>query len=152
MATFRDALLPAIDSLRGLPGILGLRLYTVKVRVVTSSGDRPGQGSKTVVDTPITVKGGYAPKVVQIVDQDVVAGGVYTKTKYEIRGIVPSYPGGGTPTSTLDPAQTTSPTEVFYVITGPGTPPTGHLCKKIADKFDKAFGYTITVETLGKAA
>jgi hypothetical protein len=144
-------LLGTLDTARALLDDVGLRPYTVTLRVVTWEGSRPGQGASSYVDTPITVAGGRRPKVVSVSDEDAVAGGLLTTTTYEVRNITPAYDGGGFAAHTLDPATKTNPTQVFYILQGPGMPDAGMMCKKVGDKFDRVFGYTVVIETLGKS-
>jgi hypothetical protein len=51
--TARDTLLPAIDRIRSLGGIFGLRLFTVTVRLRTQDGERPEIGGFTDLNTPV---------------------------------------------------------------------------------------------------
>lgn len=53
MTTARDALLPAIDRIRSLGGLFGLRLFTATFRLRTWDGGRPGLGGFTDVNTPL---------------------------------------------------------------------------------------------------
>jgi hypothetical protein len=146
--------LPTLDEARALLDDAGLRAFTVAVRVITWDGPRVGEGQASTVDTPITVSGGRRPKVVAVAknDDDIVAGGVFKRARFEVQNITPAYSGGGVDPDTLDPPATSGLTEVFYVLTGPGMPASGMLCKKISDKFDRVFGYSVTLETLGQEA
>jgi hypothetical protein len=149
--SFRDDLLPLVNSLRALPGEMGLRQYTVILRTVVSTGTRFGEGATETTDTVLTVGNGQPPKVKQLFDKDTVAGGLLTKARFTIE-LTPDHVGGGYTPTELNPEQGTSPKEVFYILKGPGMPATGMLCAKVADDFSRPFKYTITVETLGKAA
>lgn len=53
MKTARDAILPAIDVVRSVGGLLGLRLFTATFRLRTWDGGRPGLGGFTDVNTPM---------------------------------------------------------------------------------------------------
>lgn len=145
-------LLKTLDKGRARLDTVGLRPYTVTLRVITYAGARVGLGAATTTNTAITVADAKAPKVRVLSDSDTVASGnLFTKTRYEIGPLTPAYDGGGVAATTLDPATSASPTEVFYVVTGPGTPSTGMLCKKVADKYDSPFRYMLIVESIGKA-
>lgn len=145
-------LLGTLDDARALLDDVGLRPFSVVVRKVEWSGVRVGHGVATVTNTPITVAGGRRPKVVEVHDEDVAAGGPFDKTRFEIRNITPEYAGGGVAPETLDPDVGSHPTQIFYVLSGPGLPTDGMLCEKVGGKFDRVFGYSVTVETLGKTA
>lgn len=145
--------LKTLDRARARLDDAGLRPFSVSVRVITWSGTCPGQGVPSVVETPVTVAGGRRPEITQVFDKDVIAGGVVTKARWKIANITPAYDGGGMDPATLDPANASEPnTQVFYVLKGPGMPASGMLCTKVADKLDRAFGYTIVIETMGREA
>jgi hypothetical protein len=151
--SLKDDLLPLLDELRGIPGELGFRPYQVHVRTVAWSGDRVGRGTQTVTDTRLRVGGNQDPKVRALSRKDVVAGNIaFVEGKYDIGPLTPSYAGGGIPDETINPTSTSTPTEVFFVITGPGTPSTGLLCKRVGDHVDRAMRRMIRVESLGRAA
>lgn len=144
--------LGAVDDGRALLDDFGLRPFTVTLRVVTWSGDRVGKGDSVTTDTPVTVSGGRRPKLVVLQDRDVVAGGVMTRARYKIGPITPPYNGGGMTPDVLDPAAGAQPTEVFFVVEGPGMPATGMLCKKVDGDFANPFKFFLTLESLGKEA
>lgn len=145
-------LLQTIDEGRELLADVGLRPYTVSLLVVTHAGEYPGDGSSYTTSTPITVAHGKAPKVKVVDDKDIVQGGAFSKTRYEIGPLTPAYATGGVSPEDLEPPATNKPREVFYVLKGPGLPTNGMLCKKVADRLDSPFRYVITVETLGREA
>lgn len=144
-------LLGVIDDARALLDDVGLRSYEVSLRTVTYAGTRVGEGAPTTVDTPITVAKGKRPKVSVETDRDVAAGR-FSKTTYKVGPLTPPYSGGGVDPALLDPAKYSAPTEVFFVLKGPGLPTSGTLCKKVADNFERVFGYTITIESIGREA
>lgn len=151
--SFRTDLLPDLDTIRGIPGELGLRRHSVIVRVKTSSGTRPGVvgATTTTVDTPLKVgNGSQNPKVKEINVRDVVAsGGLYAAGDYRIGPVTHAWAGGGVATATVDPATTSTGREVFYLIEGDGMPTGGALCKRISDETLPNFHINIVVRRIG---
>lgn len=145
-------LLGTIDEARALLDDVGLRPFTVYRRIVTYTGARVGDGDRLVEDTPITVARGGRPKVESLAGENVVAGGVMTKQRWKVGPLTPEYAGGGTEPEVLDPPRSVQPTEVFFVLQGPGLPESGALCKQVGNNFNSPFRYFITIESLGKVA
>lgn len=153
--TLRDSLLPVVDTIRGIPGLLGLRLFSVSVHTRTWSGTRAGAGSSVDFDTSIRQDLGLVPvKVRQLTETDAVnSGGVYSSQDIEVGPITPPFAG-----STLDndaigifePQPGTSPVEIFFRVTGPGLPAGGASFKKISQKVDKAFRYMFILRKTGE--
>lgn len=119
MPTLAQALLPVLDLVRGISGILGFRPTSVTVRVVSWTGSAPGRGSSSFVDTPLYVATDTSspqnPRVVQMSDQDVFAsGGLYTNQDVKVGPLTPAFPasavlpGGGYNPSSLNPPQPTA--------------------------------------------
>ncbi len=136
MSALSEQLKASLDRVRAIPGILGLRPYTVSVRVRTWTGERAGLGTKSDSDTSLTVFDGYQPRVRQLTEKDVVAsGGLYSDQDFEVM-ITPAYVGacgiGGYLTTVFDPATGSNPMEVFFNIKGPGLPTTGGWYKKFS--------------------
>ena len=149
-----DSFLSDIDAIRGIADELGTTPYTVSVRVVTYSGTRVGDGTRTVTDSPVKVAGGSRnPMVALVTSKDVVAsGGLYTATDLKVGPLTPAYAGGGMATGTLDPVQGTVPTEVYYVVTGPDIPAGGVLYKRVGGEMASATQYFVILRSLGTAA
>ncbi len=147
--TLREALLPVIDQLRGIPAQLGLRRFTVQVVVRTWTGTRAGLGYNTDTAQSITVDAGtYAVKVEVISSQDIIAsGGLFSTEDLKIGPITPEYTGSaaGNLISSLEPSVSGIPTEIFFKITGPGYATTGEWFKKIDQNVSKNFRYMFTV-------
>lgn len=159
MTTFRDAILPAVDAYRGIPGLFGIRLFVPTILVRVWSGDRVGAGTAT--DTSFSLKtalGLFSIKARVLSDREIVASnGLYHDQDVELGPITPPFPGSSvldnSAISTFDPAPGTSPTEVFFKITGPGypgyvdanTPGPGAWFKKIAQRTDRPFRYMLVV-------
>ena len=149
-----DALLRAIDKIRGIPDQLGVAPFTVAVRVVTWSGSRVGVGTRTVTDTPVKVSAGARnPDVRRLTSTDVIAsGGLYTATDLRVGPLTPGYAGGGMTAAQLDPAPGSSPTEVSYVVTGPGIPSGGVLYKRVGGEMASSTQYFVVIRSTGERA
>ena len=149
MTTYRDVILGPLDIVRGVGGLLGLRVYTVSVLVRTWDGPRPGVGFSSDVTTQLTNAlpgGGRTPvHVKQVSRRDVIAsGGVYADRDVRVGPLTPPYPAGiGFPTggfddATADPAIPVSqkPVEIFWNVVGPGWPVgTGGWAEKVGEEF-----------------
>lgn len=153
MAPLVDELLHTIDQARKIAGEFGLRPYTVTVRVRTWSGSRVGLGTKTDTDTPLKVGGGtQSPYVREISQKEIVAsGGLYQDQDIEVGPITPSYTiplSGGHAISSFEPPRN-PPTEVYFLVTGPGMASTGSWFKKQGQRLTSVFGYTIVLRRTG---
>lgn len=146
--TFASDLRPALDAARGIAGGLGLHTFTVSVRVRTWSGARVGVGNATTTDTALTVSG-QAPKVVPVSPRDAVAsGGLYTSQDLRVGPLTP----GLTAYATINPATSASPTEVLFVVTGPGTSASGDLYERVGEETGSALHYHLILRSKGVAA
>ncbi len=150
----REDLLPAVQAIRNIAVDFGIRRYQVWIRLVTTDGSRAGLGTKTVTDT-------YVGKVKlrEVSSKDVVAGTEMGGGVYELGPFTPEHNGslGWTDTKALSPAdlsplQTGTPTEIYYVIKGPGFPTSGILCSRVSDDLAKPFRYMVTVKNTGRKA
>lgn len=102
--SLRTALLPVVDTIRGLgdPGKLDIRRYAVEIRTRVWSGGSVQLGTPTVADLSISPR----PKVTQ-------------DGRYRIAsGITPAYSGGGYTPEQLNPSDATG-TEFYYRLTDP---------------------------------
>lgn len=149
--SYKTAVLPVLDFVRGrIPGMLGLRTWTVTVRVRTWSGARVGLGTKTDVDTVITNSGGYSPKVTEVSSRDIIAsGGALGQAQFRVGPITPEYATGGTAPDTMDPPTTTTAREVLFKLEGTGFPTGGTWCKRIDSSTAKNFQNEITLQETG---
>lgn len=145
--SLRTSLLSRIDRIRGIPGQLGLRQYSVMVRVRTWSGARVGLGTKTDTDTYVyTGAGTQNVKVSQLTTKDIVSsGGLYSDGDYKVGPMTPLNLGTGVDLATVDPATSSSPTEVFFKIVGPGFPAAGQWCERISDDTTPNFHHYIVL-------
>jgi hypothetical protein len=148
--TLRDELLPLIDDLRGIAGDLGMHRFQVWVRTVTWSGARIGLGNKTTTDTRLLV-GGQDPKVKVLKDESIVAGADDLQgAEFEIGPLTPSFGTGGYTLDTLDPSQSSTPTQYYFLLKGPGLPTNGLLCQKTQDDVGKPLRYVFRVRSIGR--
>lgn len=142
MSTLRDQLLPVVDQLRQLPNQFGLRRYAVTIRKRTWSGDAPGRGTSTDVDTVLTP----VPRVRVITTQEVASsGGTFREGDFIISAITPRYTSpttGGYSPAQLDLTLTALNQEATVILTGDeGTVE----CDVVEFWFHRAFTYEIVV-------
>lgn len=162
MTKLRDSLLPVFDLVaRGIPNILGLRQYDVALRIVSWTGARPGLGTKTVTDYPVTVNqnqpGNNRPKVTLVSTREVIAsGGLYTDGDYRIGPLTPQYTTidgytYGTLPDDIEQLVRTNPQEIYFNMMGPGMsdPIGGDWFKLVEANFSKNFGYTLVIRKAG---
>lgn len=160
VATFVSDLLGDLDDIRGIPGELGLRPWTVSVRKRTWSGSRIGQGTKTDTNTTLVhqYEGSTQPvRVQQMSRKEILAsGGQYKDGDYKVGPMTPAYaaqvfgPPGGYTDAVLDPAPTTTPTETFYIVSGAGWPAGGGYAEKIGEEIG-AMHYYVMLRPSGRA-
>jgi len=155
VTTFRDAILPALDQVRSIGGLLGLRRFVVTVHVRTWSGERPGVGTTIDRSVILTNQGPGAAttapvQVNQLSAKDIIAsGGLYRDRDMKVGPMTPTYAAtnslnaGGFDDSTLDVPTTSSPTEIFWNITGDGMPAGGVWCDKIGEEATALHYYVI---------
>jgi len=159
---FRNALLPAIDTIRGIPNLFGMRLYGASVLVRTwlgvAPGARPGMpGATSFYDTVTAVKlaQGAAPMTVrQVTQQEVIAsGGLFQDLDMRLGPITPPYTGSyadNDQISVLDPPVVPGTAqEIFYLLTGPDLGANGAYFKLIKLDVSKPFSYFAVVRKAG---
>jgi len=142
-----------LDRTRGIPGIFGLRLFKVTVLVTTWSGSRIGEGTETVVSRRVLTVGEKKqfPKVRKVTQSDIIAsGGLYSAQDLVVEPLTPEYKGGGIPVQWIDPPQLSGPTEVIFIVEGPGQPTNGGRYKRIEGGTDRAFHYGIVLRHTGQ--
>lgn len=147
MATFRDSILPSVNAIRAIPGLLGWRPYSVAIETRTWSGAEIGQGTETVTLTPITEANGQPPKTRWLNTEQMALGG-YERATIEIGPMTPAYPGGGLLAQTLEPHTLPANTVVQYKLTGPAYP-TGVYCRLVSINTDYAGHFTVRVQVTG---
>jgi hypothetical protein len=121
--------LPALEAVRAIGGLLGLRPFTVTVRRRVWRGKRVGEGPYTDRDTILTntaADGTTVPvRVKQISRRDMVASmGRYADRDLRVGPLTPSYmasifnPAGGFDDATLNPSPAgPSSVEIFWRVT-----------------------------------
>ena len=157
---FRNALLPMVDAMRNIPNVFGLRLHTVAVVQRSWTGSGVGLGTKTDVVTGIKIDLGIgASKVRNLSQREVIAsGGLYTEEDVMVGPFTPPYAGSTADNDAINifdppvPAITNDVSEILFRITGPGYPPTGAYFKKIEQRVDKPFRYTMVLRKTGEVA
>jgi len=162
VATFQSTVLPALDALRAIGGKLGLRVFSVTVRQRVWTGSRPGVGTKSDTDILLVnqaADGTLQPvRVRQVSRREAIAsGGKYTDRDLRIGPLTPPYAAvlqmgaGGFDDTVLDPADTTSATEMLWIVTSTsgtyGIPSGGIVCKKIGEEATSLHYYVIVRAT-----
>lgn len=155
--TLRDDLLDDIDDIRGIPGDLGIRLFTVSVMSRRWTGARPGPpGTSTDTTTAMMVAhGSFNARVRGLTSKDVIASaGLYTTEDVKVGPVTPPFLGSDADGNALiifdPPAVPGSGTELFFSITGPGYTPGGDWFKKIDVDTSKPFAYFLTLRKTAK--
>jgi hypothetical protein len=148
--TLRDSLLPAVDQIRGIPGALGLRLFTVSVFKRTWSGQRVGLGSNTDTTSGLKVDLGIFQTKIRLLrmEEIIVSGGLYSAQDIEVGPITPPFTGStldNDAISIFDPPVGGPPLELFFNIQGPGFASGGEFFKKIDQNVTRNFRYMFIV-------
>lgn len=153
MATLRDSLLPVLQRFRNLSVDLGVRQYQVWIRRVTWDGSRVGLGTSETTDQYLG-----RPKFRRVTTSDLVVG-TFSEQIYEIGPFTPSHSKTVSLPDTLavspadlNPAPGESPSEVYFLIKGPGLPTNGALFERVKDSLERPFRYTVTVKATGRSA
>ena len=140
--SFSDDLKPLLNSVRSIPGSLGIRPHSVAIVVGVWSGSHTGEGSEDQTTTPITEADGQPPKV-RWLKQDERALADLPEGTCEIGPITPSFGGGGLDISQFNSAASLSRGDTLHiVITGPQHP-SGAVYRVIQVNADKALHYSI---------
>ena len=150
MSDIPSALKGPIDLVRGIPGLLNLRPYQASVIKRSWSGERPGVGTSTITTNPLLVAG-QRPRVERLSQREILASnGKYQDQDLRIT-ITPSYSTGGYNVSdfSINDADTT-PTEIFFLIIGNGTPSAGTLYKKVEQSVSSNLTYKIIIRATGE--
>ena len=144
----------ATDAMRAVAGAAGLRPFTVKVRIRTWSGARPGVGARS--DTDITLTNQFVDgsaqnvRVRQLSSKDIIAsGGRYRDRDLRVGPMSPSYAAtftmaaGGFGDASIDTAPTNTATEIFWNVQGPGMPAGGEWHSKVGEEATELHYYLI---------
>lgn len=148
--TLLDSLRATVNNVRSIPGILGLRPYTVTVHVRSWSGTHIGDGTKTDSNFPIKVAGNKDPKVQRLSSKDIIASsGLYQDQDIEVI-FTPDYyldGYGGIEVNIFDPS--ISNAEVHYTVTGPDFP-NGATFKKVSHNVSELLTYRLILRKTGQ--
>ena len=152
--TFRDDMLEILDEVRGIPGDLGMRLFSVTVLSRAWTGARTGIGVKTDTSTRIYVaRGTFNARVKGVTSRDVIAsGGLYTSEDIKVGPFTPPFLGSdanGTAISVFDPPSK-SGLELLFKVIGPGYATAGDWFKKIDSDTMSTLHYALTLRKTGE--
>lgn len=148
-------ILAGLDGIRTIGAQLGLRPYTVKIRLRLWSGERPGIAGSSFADYDTVIGnqlGGvvYPPKVRQVSAQDVIAsGGLYASRDMRVGPMTPSYGPGGVNRDIIDPKVYNAAAEVFWILTGPDIPDRGVVYRRISEEAT-ALHFYVVLRSSGK--
>lgn len=148
--TLADDLKPLANSIRAIPGQLGIRPYTVEIVLRHWTGTHVGDGTRSETATAITEAGGQPPKVRFLNGEERALLGV-AHAVVEIGPITPDFATGGTSIETLT-GLAFSPQdhdEILYRLTGPGFPD-GQLFRIRDISSDRALQYRVQVEPIAE--
>jgi hypothetical protein len=164
--TLATAIRPALDAIRGLGGVYGLRPFKVVVRRRTWTGSRPGLPSTTKTDVDVVLvnqmtDGTKEPVMVKQVSRTeaISSGGQYTSRDLKVGPITPSFaklifPAGGFDDGTIDPFPTGAAVELIWIVSSPsgtfGMPPGGVICEKRGEEAT-ALHYYVVLRSTGRA-
>lgn len=142
-----DSLKKALDVVRGIPGTLGLREYSVSVLTRVWS-NRPGVGTKVETITPILVNG-QNPSVRRLTSSDILAsGGLYQDMDLEVtftpEFYLDGYGGISQDVFSIEPKNA----EVFFIVSGPGLDQA--TFKKISQNTLDVLTYKIVIRKDGR--
>lgn len=137
----------SLDTIRGIPGALGLRPYSVSLVVTTTSGGNPftGEATQSTTETELTHSDGSPIKVVQVSQEDVTAsGGLYALQDLRVGPFTPEHDAGGFAPGALDPEHEGK--HITWRVIGPGV---DGFYKRRANEFDSALSYYVILRKMG---
>jgi len=138
------AILPALDTVRAVGGVLGMRVYSVTHRTRTWTGNRPGLAGTTSTDVDIAITNvlngtAYPVRISPLTRNDAIAsGGRYVTGDFRVGPITPSFAAGfanaaGYNDAVLDPTPVANAVQVFWLMNGPGLA-TNTICEKVGEE------------------
>jgi hypothetical protein len=142
--TFASDLLPLLNSIRGIPGELGLRPHTVEIVTRTYAGAHTGEGAMSETATPLTHENDQPPRCRWLNDEQRALAGL-VKDACDIGPVTPANTAGGTELASIDGTDLTRGGTLHLRITGPNHPD-GALYRIIRIRRDKALSYLIRAE------
>ena len=164
MGGFLPTILPALDAIRSIGGLLGVRVFKVTVRRRVWTG-RPGAplSEKADFDTVLVNQapdGSLQPVRVQRLSRSDVmsSGGRYTATDYKVGPMSPPYiagvlkAAGGFDDNTINPAPTGTQTELIWILSTNdggthGIPAAGSICELKGEEATAMHYYAILRST-----
>lgn len=154
MAGF-SVILPALDAIRSLGSVFGVRSYQVYITVTSWTGERAGIGTKASTTTQIVntdLSGTAWPvQVVELSRKEVIlSGGQFSDQMLKVGPFTPNYTGGGFTDGVVDPVTNAGTTEVNWLVTGRGLPPSGAYFDKVGEEAT-AFHYYVTLKRSARA-
>jgi hypothetical protein len=162
VGAFVPQVLQALDITRSVGGILGLRVFSVKVRRRVWTGARPGLGTKTDTDVVLTnqlADGTLFPvRVRQVSRQEAIAsGGAYTNRDLRVGPMTPVFAAtafgaaGGFDDTSIDPAPTGQSVEMIWIVSTPngtfGIPDAGAVFDKLGEEATSLHYYAVLRQT-----
>ena len=142
-----DDLKPVIDSIRAIPGQLGLRPNRVFLVEGSWSGDYTGELNE-VRDTTELLVGDQPPKVRRLNDEQLAVGEL-AEGAIEVGPVTPSYTGGGVSVADLIGSALTNGETLILRLVGPEGTTHYRITKRF---FDRAMHYKIQAEPVSKEA
>jgi len=142
--SFADSLKTLAYNARAIPGQLGIRPYSVSIRLSTWAGDHVGDGVETVTVTPILEANGQNPKVRFLNEEQTALGGL-VRGSLTVGPITPD--PAGSPFSTLTQQGAQDGSTLLYIVTGPEFP-TGARYQLVSATSDRALHYTLTLSPI----
>jgi hypothetical protein len=139
-------ILPALDAIRGIGGILGLRSFKVVVRKRVWQYGRPGAPGAVKTDTDVVLTNQDANGVLQPVrvrqltrSEVFSSGGQYASRDLRVGPMTPTFlanafsAAAGFDDTALNPVPSGSPVELIWIVSSPtgthGIPPSGIICE-----------------------
>ena len=139
-----SGLKPLADSIRAIPGILGVRPHTVSVVTGSWDGAQMGEGTLTEATLPLTHADGQPPKVQWLNDEQRTVGGGLPEGTVKIGPLTPDFPGGGVALSEFG-SQLSAGQTIHLIITGP-VHPSGARYKVTDVSGDKATQFMVQAQ------
>lgn len=143
--TLVSGLYKSLRTIRGIPGTLGLRLYSLSVTIRANDGRQGLRGSAT--DTTIVIQEGNSknPKS-SFAKEDDIAAGLAVSGQITFGPISPEATDGtGYTLAELLATSAAATNLVFYTVTGP-LYPNGQLHQRTSVRTDSALHWTVTLK------
>ena len=146
--TFQASLRAIANSVRSIPGTMGVRPYRAFVVSRAWSGDEPGDGDPSTAETTtseeITEANGQPPRIRSLNSEEIAVGG-YDMGTWEIGPVTPDFPGGGTLITDVQRSGTGKSTLLHIRLVGPEFPNGANFRLKDVTS-DRGYHYKFLVE------